>query len=94
MEVMLTTAELASILRLSESSIKRMRANGEIRGHKFRRSLRFVLSEVLADIDRAESEVDMREMILSGGPRAKRSTSRKGKMIHDYTDEKNGGCDY
>lgn len=94
MEIMLTTAELANIVRLSPATIKRLRANGEIRGYKFRRRLRFLLSEVLADIGKAESEVEMREMILSGGPRTKRLTSLKGKFIHDYKEEPNGGCDY
>ena len=96
METALTTAELAAILRLSASSIKRMRANGEIRGHKVRRQLRFFLPEVLIDLDRAESELEYRRstgrLIRSHG---KTATSLKGRAAEfDYEDEPNGGCNY
>ena len=60
MDQLISTAELSAALELSASTVKRLRAEGVIRGYRFRRQLRFILREVLDDILRAESQLPLR----------------------------------
>jgi excisionase family DNA binding protein len=89
-EEMLTTNELAHVLKTSLSTVKRLRADGYIRGYKIRRQLRFLLSEVKADLGRMEKDFELRKvtgrLIESGGSPHGRFTSLKGKLSANVID--------
>ena len=54
-ERLLKTRELADILRFKPATIQDWYEAGKIRGHKYGGRLRFLLSEVIADLEGADA---------------------------------------
>ena len=77
---------------MSARTIQRMRAEGYIRGYRVRRAgLRFVISEVLEDIARHESELPARrisgQLIYSDDAKRRNSGHIKTALVTRVVDE-------